>query len=342
MKTIMNIIYPTLAVFTLACFALAQQAPDSVSIRVITTFDYPGTGNSTNPQKINDTNDIVGGYVDSSGVTRGFVRFANGNFSAPIIDPNDTCIFHYTLASGINNSRLICGDYHGGGVPCFADSHGFFLMGHNFSNFDVPGSRTTALGGVNNVGDFAGSYYPGGTVNYGFVSIGGTITSISVPGALDTAAYQLNSLNQLEGDYIDTSEVLHGYWRDSNGALHFPIDPPGSTGTSLFGNNDSTWMVGSYVSAGTTHGLFFVPPNRFLTFDYPGSTFTSLNGINAQGFICGLYTDASGIDHGIIARVRGVPSASEAGPEMKANDSPSLVRPVNPSPSGLRAERPAW
>jgi len=338
----MNIIYPTLAVFTLACFALAQQAPDSVSIRVITTFDYPGTGNSTNPQKINDTNDIVGGYVDSSGVTRGFVRFANGNFSAPIIDPNDTCIFHYTLASGINNSRLICGDYHGGGVPCFADSHGFFLMGHNFSNFDVPGSRTTALGGVNNVGDFAGSYYPGGTVNYGFVSIGGTITSISVPGALDTAAYQLNSLNQLEGDYIDTSEVLHGYWRDSNGALHFPIDPPGSTGTSLFGNNDSNWMVGSYVSAGTTHGLFFVPPNRFFTFDYPGSTFTSLNGINAQGFICGLYTDASGIAHGILARVRGVPSASEAGPEMKANDSPSLVRPVNPSPSGLRAERPAW
>src|SRR5947208_135175 len=151
MKTIMNIIYPTLAVFTLACFAFAQQAPDSVSIRVITTFDYPGTGNSTNPQKINDTNDIVGGYVDSSGVTRGFVRFANGNFSTPIIDPNDTCIFHYTLASGINNSRLICGDYHGGGVPCFADSHGFFLMGHNFSNFDVPGSRTTALGGVNNV-----------------------------------------------------------------------------------------------------------------------------------------------------------------------------------------------
>ena len=342
MKTIMNIIYPTLAVFTLACFALAQQAPDSVSIRVITTFDYPGTGNSTNPQKINDTNDIVGGYVDSSGVTRGFVRFANGNFSAPIVDPNDTCIFHYTLASGINNSRLICGDYHGGGVPCFADSHGFFLMGHNFSNFDVPGSRTTALGGVNNVGDFAGSYYPGGTVNYGFVSIGGTITSISVPGALDTAAYQLNSLNQLEGDYIDTSEVLHGYWRDSNGALHFPIDPPGSTGTSLFGNNDSNWMVGSYVSAGTTHGLFFVPPNRFFTFDYPGSTFTSLNGINAQGFICGLYTDASGIAHGILARVRGVPSASEAGPEMKANDSPSLVRPVNPSPSGLRAERPAW
>jgi len=308
-----RIIYSTFAVFTLACFALAQQAPDSVSIRVITTFDYPGTGNSTFPQKINDTNDIAGGYFDSSAVaTRGFVRFSDGTFSAPIVDPNETCIFHYTLASGINNSRLICGNYHGGGVPCFVDSHGFFLMGHTFSNFDVPGSFTTFLGGVNNVGDFAGSFFNGRITTYGFVSLGGIITSFLVPGSLATFAYQLNSSNQLEGSYIDASNNLHGYWRDSNGALHFPIDPPGSRGTSLFGNNDSNWMVGSYVdSAGTTHGLLFVPPNRFFTFDYPGSTFTSLNGINAQGFICGYYTDASGIDHGILARVRGVPSANE-------------------------------
>ena len=63
MKTISNIIYSTFAVFTLACFAFAQRAPDSVSIRVIATFDYPGTGNSTLPQKINDTGDIVGNYI---------------------------------------------------------------------------------------------------------------------------------------------------------------------------------------------------------------------------------------------------------------------------------------
>ena len=105
MKTTTNITYPAFAVFTLACFAFAQQAPDSVSIRVITTFDYPGTGNSTLPQKINDAGDIVGIYNDSSLVGRGFVRFANGNFSAPIVEPNDTC--NYTEGRGINNSRLI-------------------------------------------------------------------------------------------------------------------------------------------------------------------------------------------------------------------------------------------
>ena len=89
--------------------------------------------------------------------------------------------------------------------------------------------------------------------------------------------------------------------------------------TILFGDNDRNWVVGRYAdSSGVTHGLFFVPPNNFFTFDYPGSTFTSLNGINDQGFICGRYVDASGIAHGFIARVRGTPPTKEAGTEMKA------------------------
>ena len=99
--------------------------------------------------------------------------------------------------------------------------------------------------------------------------------------------------------------------------------------------------MGRYAdSSGVTHGLFFVPPNKFFTFDYPGSTFTSLNGINAQGFICGRYVDASGT-HGFLARVRGTPPTREAGTEMKAFDSRSLVTPLNPSPSAWGDAMPA-
>jgi hypothetical protein len=87
----------------------AQQAPDSGSIEVITTLDYPGIVNSTQPQKINERGDIVGIFVDSNSVTRGFVRFSNGSFSAPIVDPNDTVGF--TEGRGINNSGTVCGDY---------------------------------------------------------------------------------------------------------------------------------------------------------------------------------------------------------------------------------------
>jgi hypothetical protein len=144
------------------------------------------------------------------------------------------------------------------------------------------------------------------------------------------------------GYYVDASGILHGYFRDANGALHFPIDPSGSVGTVLFGDNNRSWVVGRYADAsGVTHGLFFVPPNNFFTFDFPGSAFTSLNGISDQGNICGRFVDASGIAHGFIARVRGTPPTKAAGPEMKANVSPSLVAPLNPSPSAWGGPMPA-
>ena len=329
MKTTSKIIYFTFAVFTLVCGALAHDAPDRISIRVIATFDYPGTGNLTQPQKINDTNDIVGSYFDSNGAYHGFLRFSNGNFSTSIVDPNDTC--NYTAGRGINNSRLVCGEYYYG--DCTTD-HGYFLMHNRFSQFDVPGALSTAVLGVNNVADFAGGFSNDNVIFQAFVSISGAITPFTIPGATFTAAYQLNSSNQTEGYYIDGSGTYHGYWRDADGTLHFPIDPPGATFTLLFGNNDSNWMVGRYGDGtGITHGLFFIPPNRFVTFDYPGSTFTTFNGINAQGFICGRYLDdATGIEHGIIARVRGVPTATETATGMDANDSSSLITPANPLP----------
>ena len=337
-KQIFNSILAVLFVFPLMG-TFAQQTPTSGSIEVITTFDYPGTGNSTLPQKINERGDVVGNFLDSNRVTRAFVRFSNGNFSAPIVEPNDTAGF--TEGRGINNSGTVCGDY----VGSDGNFHGFFLSGGTFTEYDIAGAASTLVHAINDTGDFAGAFSltgPNG-IHQGFVSVGGTITSFSVPGASETFTYELNNSMQLVvGYYIDSSGVVHGYFRDANGALHFPIDPSGSTATVLFGLNDRNWVVGRYAdSSGVTHGLFFVPPNNFSTFDYPGSTFTSLNGINAQGVICGRYVDASGIAHGFLARVRGTPPTKEAGMEMKANDSRSLVTPLNPSPSAWGGAMPA-
>jgi hypothetical protein len=297
--------------------AFAQQAANSGSIEVITTFDYPGTGNQTQPQKINSRGDIVGVYLDSLGVQRGFVRFSNGTFSAPIVDPNDTVGF--TQGRGINNSGTVCGDY----ATSDGNDHGFFLSGGTFTEYDVPGALSTDVLGINNPGNFSGDISNDDLTIQAYISVGGTITSFSVPGAVATLAYQLNNSNKLVvGYYVDASGILHGYYRDANGALHFPIDPSGSVGTVLFGDNDRNWVVGRYADAsGVTHGVFFTAPNNFFTFDYPGSTFTSLNGINDQGNICGRYVDASGIAHGFIARVRGTPPTKAAGPEMKAHNS---------------------
>ena len=120
-KQIIISILAVLFVFPLmGTFAL--QAASSGSIEVITTFDYPGAGNLTLPQKINERGDVVGVFVDSSGVTRAFVRFSDGSFSDPIVDPNDTVGF--TEGRGINNSRTVNGDY----VASDGTVQSFFLV----------------------------------------------------------------------------------------------------------------------------------------------------------------------------------------------------------------------
>src|SRR5437762_13588503 len=130
-KQIIISILAVLFVFPLVG-TFAQQASNAFSIQVITTFDYPGTGNLTLPQKISEKGDIVGEFIDSSGVTRGFVRFSDGSFSAPIVDPNDTVGF--TEGRGINNSRTVVGDY----ATPDGNLHGFFLSGGTCTEYDVP------------------------------------------------------------------------------------------------------------------------------------------------------------------------------------------------------------
>ena len=339
MKT-KQIVISTLAVLFMFPFlgAFAQQATSSGSIEVITTFDYPGPGNSTLPQKINNRGDVVGEYLDSSGVARAFVRFSDGSYSDPIVDPNDTVGF--TEGRGINNARTVNGDY----LISDGTLHSFFLSGTTFTEYDVPNTVQTNLLSVNDAGNFTGGFDPDGSgIFQAFVSISGALTSWTIPGALGTFAYELSNSNQLVvGYFIDGSGVLHGYYRDASGALHFPVDPSGSVGTVLFGLNERNWVVGRYAdTSGATHGLFFTAPDSFFTFDYPGSTFTSLNGINAQGVICGRFVDAAGIAHGFLARVKGTPPTQPAGQAMKANDSRSLVAPLNPSPAAWGGALPA-
>ena len=79
-----------IALLALPVLGAVAGTPAGFSVQLVSTFDYPGSGNSTLPQKISDSGDIVGSYIDSSGVTRGFIRIRNGSFSAPIVDPNDT------------------------------------------------------------------------------------------------------------------------------------------------------------------------------------------------------------------------------------------------------------
>jgi hypothetical protein len=297
MNKIIQLITRTLSVLIL--LPCAGYFARATTIDVITTFDYPGSS-FTRPQKINDDGTVAGIFIDdATGFSEGFTRARSGKLSHPIVEPNDTV--GLTEVRGINNIRRIVGDYTG------TDGlfHGFIRNNAQFREFDISSSFEIVLG-INNASDLSGSFIDDSDgVQKGFVDIGGTITSIAVSDASATLTYQINDSNQSTGYYIANSDGLtHGYLRDSDGSLTLPIDPSGSTGTILFGNNNANWVVGRYSDvAGLTHGLFFTDPSTLVTYDFAGSTFTSLNGINNNGYIVGRYADSSGLEHGFIARV---------------------------------------
>ncbi len=274
--------------------AFAQAA--TISIEVLTTFDYPGA-TKTYPYAINDRNEIAG-FFSSSSRSSGFTRTADGQFSAPIIDPDDT--HNLTGAFGLNDAGTVCGYFFGA-----TDYHGFFLSGGSYAQFDVPGSSGTVLQGINDVGDFAGYYYNQANAVEGFVSVGGAVTTIDVPGGYYVTPHQLNAANQVVGYYVNTtSGFSYGFYSTPAGTLKYPVAAPGSLTTYLYGINDRGWMVGKfYDHSRLGHGLFFIPPNQFVTFDYASSPVVTLSGINHKGFICGYYEVGNSV-HGLVARVR--------------------------------------
>ena len=272
---------------------------------------------------------MIGTVIDVNGVEQGFFykprigRFSDEAFS----DPNDTG--NFTQGRGINNLRHACGEYLNGSDGTF---HGYIFEHPDFLSFDITGALDTIPLGINNAGDFVGTVILADGTQPAFMNLAGIVTTFEVPGATATFAYQLNTSNQIIGYYIDPNGITHGYTRDSDGNLTFPIDVTGSSGTILFGNNDLNWGVGRYTDAsGGTHGLFFITPDDILTFDYLGSTFTSLNGINKQGFICGSYLDAAGIFHGIWARLN-LDGSSKPNTNMPV----APVKPAHPLPEMLR------
>ena len=306
----------------------------AATITVLETFDFPGAGNNTLPQKINDDGEIVGSVIDSAGVTKGFLRSRSGIFSNAFAEPNDTG--NLTQGRGVNNARIVIGEYLNGTDGTF---HGYRRAHAIFNEYDVTDALDTIPLGLNNVGVFVGAVILSDGSEPGFLGRDGHVTMFSVPDATATLAYSINSSQQVVGYYIDAAGATHGYLRASDGTLTFPIDPAGSTGTILFGNNDLNWVVGRYAdSAGVTHGLFFKTPDHIMIFDYPGAAgFTSLNGINQDGYISGRYLDSAGIAHGFLGRV----DVNGTAQPDQSKSPVTPVKPAHPTPDALYPGAPA-
>jgi len=262
----------------------------------VPSFDYtPGHAYSTIASAIANDGNIVGDYASSRLPEAGYLRLANGRFRGRIIGPGA----NFTDVSGINSAGVICGSF-------LSDtSHGFFFDGANYTQFDLPGNTYTVVAGVNDTGDFAGVAIDAQGVHTQFISIGGVITTFSIPGISDAEVVVrgINNLGQVTGYYLQG--IAHGYLRDADGTLTYPIDYPViGASTEILGLNDQGALVGFYDPPSSDEHAFVVQDGIFISYDHPDGSATHFGGINNSGTICGDYRDAMGNSHGFVARLK--------------------------------------
>ena len=247
----------------LLTIATASAGP-SVKV-VVPQLDFPTAGYSnTSAVGVSNNGAVVGWVHDPSGLSVLFERLPGGGYATPVGFPGATATYAY----GVNNSNLICGQISKGDPLV----HGFFYDAATgiFTQYDVPGRVGTVVLGINDAGDFCGS-----TVSSAFVSRGGSLVEFAIPGAAYTEPDAINNLGQVVGSYsLTRSNQIHGFFRDADGTLTYPLDYPGAVFTQPGGLNDNGLMSGKYYlhGDGIAHGFVRQPDGRTDFLRYRGGS----------------------------------------------------------------------
>ena len=206
-------------------------------------INYPDPDAWTIPMGINNSNEMVGYYMDATGHHHGFL-YSGGNFT--LIDFPGT---NYTELNGINDSGNIVGSS--------AEGHGLLYTRGNFTLIDFTGGSGTFAQGINNSGSIVGFYLEAARPR-GFIDTGGNFTLIDFPGAPWTNVYGINDFGTVVGTYGDAVGNYHSFLY--SGGNFTPIDFPGATSrTVAFGINNSNEIVGYYIDATGWHGFVATP-----------------------------------------------------------------------------------
>jgi len=194
---------------------------DTVKIQVVSSYDFPGTDISyTLGGAIANNGTIAGIFAKENGRVGGYERRANGDFSRAILFPGSSV----TSAYGVNSAGVVSGTF-------ISDAdHGFFYDRGRYTQYDVPGAIHTNVTGLNDAGDFCGFWFTDAVVITPFLNVGGALISFSIPGIDVVYARAINNLGQVAGGYVDPSNpsVEHGFLRDADGTLTYPLDFPDS------------------------------------------------------------------------------------------------------------------
>jgi hypothetical protein len=221
-----------------------ENFPDAVQTQVIAINNAFKTG---------------GFYIDSGGVTHGFLRTGGGVFSTVTFPETG---FNQLL--GLNFRAQAAGYF--ADAPAFTFDHPY-IFGENggvFQEIVIPAAANGAQAtGINDPGQVCGFYIDSTGANHGFLLNAGTLTTLDFPGATGfTQALGLNNEGRVVGVYNVVSGMTtatHGFvWK--RGQFQSVDDPNGVGTTTINGVNNFGQIVGFYVdSKGNTDGFVGTP-----------------------------------------------------------------------------------
>ena len=218
--------------------------------------NFPHAAAQLDASDVNDAGQIVGDYVDSSGVYHGYER-SGGKFTTIDVPFAGATA---TFTNAINNSGEIVGGWtDSGGV-----THAFTVVGGTYASFDYPGATFTTANDVNSAGEIVGFYQDTNGTGHGFLLSGGTYTSIDVPSAFYTNSPGINDAGDIVGLYCTTSQCAstsegeQGFLLSGGVFTTFAI--PGEYYTYLIDINNNGVVIGGYQDAAGLVVAFMATP----------------------------------------------------------------------------------
>lgn len=227
---------------------------------IYTTIEVPNAKWGTYVYGINDSDQIVGAYVDDLN-TRVHSFLYDGSTFTTLDHPNagDVGFTIGTQAYDINNNGQVVGLYG----DIFGIGHGFLYNGHSFITLNPPNSNFTSAVGINDSGIVVGYFFSDDIIR-GFSYDGTDYTVIDNPYALagsfaGTVITSINNAGMMTGYIVGKGENMdQGFIFDGNSFIM--IDVPNSNSARILGSNDNGLIVGNFINA-NTFGGFLATPN---------------------------------------------------------------------------------
>jgi len=171
----------------------------------VVTLKGPSDARSTAPYGINNAGKIVGAYVTTASVQKGFT-YLNGAYTT-FSHPG----WSFLEPQAINKKGLIVGSY----LDSSSKTHGFAYSNGQWVTVNVPGASNTAIVGVNDWGSMVGWYLPNGSsTSRGFLYKNGTFSTVYFAGKPSFSVDGINSLGHIYGSGSGTSfigKACHSY-----------------------------------------------------------------------------------------------------------------------------------